>query len=677
MIDTNQVRFNFDHDAIAQDFVIFEAKRDSGNYNHSKVPDVALQQCQALAVAYDRGSSCYILYRRSFAEKNSLKQMLESYEGNIRVREVTSRQLAEKQSYRLAQLLCNAIPSLGMDCELYHNVTGKLYYLERGWTRYKKDQLASFWTLQISFTWEGCIKLEVQTFSNVQFKKNVQDKPQYLLDQTNFLPRRVLKEERNNSAPRFVMAAWSPNYKNTVPFLEFGSLTEYRKCKVGILQRFLRDVQTLLSPYLSLEMVALDESCHIGDKHNDSSMSGIRQRLKQKPLYLKDAVCSEQSANLVSLVRQELDQYSSITPADGEPPEGAALIRIIHSKEYCEINEEPDVYADAPKNVAVQHVTVEDFSLDGAKEDPGLRKIIQELAIKLDVYEGRMSCYNWANLNFPNPVTFVMAKKADKSKPVCYQRLRVMPDGILRFDTWEEPNCWTSQEEEKIAKAFENDKGWFDRQVEGLVCEDIEHIHVIRRTDRYTLPAMEELESRLSATREDEPLSVEVIVAAIQNGLDRFTDLEQERCSAMIDAIREYGKQISRKELNNIFNMRSGLGKKLNDMIMEETGIMVNARLKQKQLRDLIFGGTLDIRHFCEGKTQYYYSGYSDKSLKWTLPHACRIRKVTSMGELLQFERYLPLLEVDFVRANGWTVIPFPFKYLREWGKLQQVAQKM
>ena len=105
MIDTNQVRFNFDHDAIAQDFVIFEAKRDSGNYNHSKVPDVALQQCQALAVAYDRGSSCYILYRRSFAEKNSLKQMLESYEGNIRVREVTSRQLAEKQSYRLAQLL--------------------------------------------------------------------------------------------------------------------------------------------------------------------------------------------------------------------------------------------------------------------------------------------------------------------------------------------------------------------------------------------------------------------------------------------------------------------------------------------------------------------------------------------------------------------------------------------
>ena len=118
MIATNQVRFIFDHEAIAQDFVIFEARRDSGNYNCSKVPEVALQQCQALAVAYDWGNRCYILYRRSSAEKNFLKQVLENCEGDTLVQEVTSRQLAEKQSYRLAQLLCNAIPSLGIERQL-------------------------------------------------------------------------------------------------------------------------------------------------------------------------------------------------------------------------------------------------------------------------------------------------------------------------------------------------------------------------------------------------------------------------------------------------------------------------------------------------------------------------------------------------------------------------------
>lgn len=139
-------------------------------------------------MAYDRGNRCYILYKRCSAEKNFLKQTLECYEGDVRVQEVTSRQLAEKQDYRLAQLLCNAIPSLSADCEVYHNITGKLFYFEQGWIKYIREQLAGFWTLQISFSWEGCIKLEVKTFSNVQFKKNTQDKPQYLLDRTNFAP---------------------------------------------------------------------------------------------------------------------------------------------------------------------------------------------------------------------------------------------------------------------------------------------------------------------------------------------------------------------------------------------------------------------------------------------------------------------------------------------------------
>lgn len=65
MIPTNQLQITFDHEAIANDFVILEAKRDSGDYRNSLVPDLALQVGCALAVVYyTYGDCCYILYDR-------------------------------------------------------------------------------------------------------------------------------------------------------------------------------------------------------------------------------------------------------------------------------------------------------------------------------------------------------------------------------------------------------------------------------------------------------------------------------------------------------------------------------------------------------------------------------------------------------------------------------------
>ena len=678
MIDTNQMKFSFDHEAIARDFVIFEARRDSGNYDKSKVPDVALQECRALAVAYDWGNSCYILYQRASAEKISLKRTLEGYESDVQVREIASSQLAEKQSFRLAQLLCNAIPSLGSGCKMFHNVTGKLYYSEPGWIYRKNEQLIGLWVLQILFTRENCVSIGVKTFSNLRYKHNMQDKPQYLLDETNYALRRALKEEPDKSGERFIPVAINSKRKNTVPFLEFGSLAEYRSCKVGVFQRFLQDTRTLLAPYLSLELTAMDESIHIGTESANNSMMDIRHRLKQCPLYLEDAVVSEQSARLASMLRQELERYSGIALLDGAPSENAALIRIIHSEEYYESMNEHDIYADAPKNCVVQHVTLEDFHLSGMnrcmtqdKEDASLRKIIQELAIKLDIYQGVMGCYNWPALGFLLPVNFVTANKGGvgKDTSICYQRLEIKPDGKLQFDTWEQMPFAEDREKEQIAFAFETKNGKIDRQVKGLVYEDIDNIHIIYDTDRYTLPNMERLEQILSATRDETTILVDVIVEAMQAGIKNLDAAEQERCRIIIDGLQSYKPRVSRKELKGILNLRTKLGKKLNGLIFERTGFLINSGLKQKENRELFFGGTLDIRHFCEGDTQYYYSGYHGKSLNRTLAHACRIRKVISTGSILQFERYLPLLEVDFVRASAWTVVPFPFKYLREWAK--------
>ncbi len=43
------------------------------------------------------------------------------------------------------------------------------------------------------------------------------------------------------------------------------------------------------------------------------------------------------------------------------------------------------------------------------KEDHKLLKVIQELAIKIDVNRRQMTCYDWSKLGFNKPITFVVA----------------------------------------------------------------------------------------------------------------------------------------------------------------------------------------------------------------------------------------------------------------------------
>ncbi|OUN25789.1 hypothetical protein [Pseudoflavonifractor sp. An85] len=676
MIHTNQMEIDFDFEAIAKDFSIFEARRDQGNYWKSRVPDVALQECKALAVVYERGPSCYILYHRASVEQHSLKQVLECCEDNVRVQEISAQEMAETKKHLLAQLLCNALPSIQANGELYHNVTGNLYYMQPSWVNYRKEVLASFWTLQISFTKDCCVKLDVKTFSNARLKQGSKNKPQYLFDPECYILRRALRDDPGNSTDRFVIGALNQRRKNTIPFLEFGSLTDYQNCKVGILHQFLRDVRKSLSPYLSLTMVSLDESTHLGVCGSVDSMTGIRNRLRETPLYLEDTVRNEQSRTLISMLRYELAQYSEVTFMEGTPEKGDALLRIIHHPLFYEDHPEDDEYLKAPKHCVVQHITVEDFQLTGMnarrtkeKEDHKLLKVIQELAIKIDISRRQMSCYDWAKLGVNRPVTFVMASSdyKDKSEPICYDMLRIQPGGELYFESWQQSFWEDNSEREKISAAFETPHGKFNPTIKGLVYEEENNIHIIYDTDRYTLPNMQDLEQVLSATRDDEQVPAKPLVETVQKYADSLSGNESVRCQMILDEINQHGMQVSRKELRHILNLRSNLGKQINRFIFEETGVLIGNTLKSARNKEALFGGVLGIRHFCKDGAQYYYSGYLGSSLNRTLPHACRIRRVCSTGPTLQFQHYLPLLEVDFVRASGWPVIPFPFKYLHEW----------
>ena len=286
---------------------------------------------------------------------------------------------------------------------------------------------------------------------------------------------------------------------------------------------------------------------------------------------------------------------------------------------------------------------------------------------KRDILHGRITCYDWAALGYEVPVNFVIANRQAKDEPIFYRRLRVLPDGALQFSQWQDQPFWEDMEQEKIAAAFQNKKGKLDSAVEGLVYEDPEDIHIIRRTERYTLPQMDKLQDLLISTRDEEWLDVAPPLSVVESLLPDAPEKDRRNLAIICSNLAALGTQAPRKKLRTSLGLRTALGRSVNEEIYARTGVRIGSGIKRKDVMEELMGGTLGIRLFNQENAQYYYGGRLPKSVQHSLPHACRIRKVTSTGGIPHFEKYLPLLEVEFVRAGAWTVLPFPFKYLREW----------
>lgn len=93
-----------------------------------------------------------------------------------------------------------------------------------------------------------------------------------------------------------------------------------------------------------------------------------------------------------------------------------------------------------------------------------------------------------------------------------------------------------------------------------------------------------------------------------------------------------------------------------------------NTKLRGKSMRESLLSGCLDIRTYDEDGHTYYFVGDIGAGMQTTVGHAANIRELCTEGSgKVDIERVLPLMDVDFVRNGQLTVVPFPFKYLREY----------
>ena len=90
--------------------------------------------------------------------------------------------------------------------------------------------------------------------------------------------------------------------------------------------------------------------------------------------------------------------------------------------------------------------------------------------------------------------------------------------------------------------------------------------------------------------------------------------------------------------------------------------------LRSKDSREEFLAGVTDIRVFEKNDKVYYYVGVIGDGMQSKVNHAANIRAIEPYKDSsIHTKEILPLMNVPFVRNGQLTVIPFPFKYLREW----------
>ena len=674
---TNQMDLSFDLERIRKDFVLYAIRHDGKHDFKSPIPDMILQIGQALSVLYEN-SCCYALFRSGSpqSQKATLKQLLEQQNSTLRVQQIDPETLYHNQ---LAQLLFNALPILGNQRAEYCNLSGKLYYPLSTCQHRSKGVLNSFSVLNFSITGKKCIRMDLKTFSNAKYFKS-KTGPQYLFDAKSGALRRALDSDKSTLEVRYVQKSLSPAGKNTIPFLSFDSIQNFRESKIGILHRFLHDAETFLAPYLQMTPLPIQEGTHYVPELHES-LPAIRRLLANVPIYLEDTVQSAESAELKALLEYELEQYSQLKISSGQPQPGSVLFRIIHNPIYYIDRSQPDPHFSGPSDYIIQHLTVEDFQLANdyyahkEKESPSLKKVIQELAIKQDILCQSMSVYDWKQLAFTEPLTFAIAEHSKNDSPCIYKRLTVDPDGRLHFDAWKQDAGIPDPSQEQIENAFLTSKGKFDCCVEGLIRFSSGPLYIIRSTDQITLPPMNALESVLRTTTDKRPLSVPPIAETARRLYASADSKNQANFAKAISELEKLGEEATRRKIKVAINLHTTAGKQINGTYYSETGILIGNGIKQQENMERYFGAMLDIRWYQQNNAVYCFSGYRSKGLNRQFPHACRVREIIADdgSDCSNFvERLLPLLAIDFVRTSGWTVLPFPFKYLREWSyKLQ------
>ena len=334
-------------------------------------------------------------------------------------------------------------------------------------------------------------------------------------------------------------------------------------------------------------------------------------------------------------------------------------VRYIHDKSFYS-DSEVDPHQESMEDYVVQHITVENFK---HQSSAAVYNILKELVIKKDIAIGKITLVDWSQYGYKADWLFGVVVDGT------YYFMTIHPDGSFKIEALKR-NLFTMTEYDKYMDYFglnEENKNDY-RGVIGLVKDAEGNINLIKDTNMYSMPdytAMGDVLKNVASEGRFPGKDVVTWLRLVMDTTDKIkVHAELDIVIPHIDVNAEYTKA-------NVMGLFKGITtkKEVVRYVFENTGIMLYAYLRGEEERREYLSGNIDINYFDYDDTHAKYSvGEIGNGMKYTIERASVVREIQAVeGSKLIFKKVLPLMGVEFVRYGMLTVVPFPFKYLREY----------
>jgi len=656
---SNELNVTFNYSKIDEDFDIY-CISTSDKYIKGGAEFLDIDDIKISSIVFEKGNSFYAMIPKDTTSRSLFIKLLNSKDdGNsLSLKAVLSKDVPANI---MAQLFLNALTSPTDKILSFNNLSGKLLCFRAEWLDKRKENMHC---IEIKITKNLDIKIIAHRMSAVALKKwmnfgkrKFEEYPQYEFSYNNHTLRRVSKESRNRKE-NFIMKPVN-NEKGFVTFFDFSDYKKFTCTKIGVLYEMLDVLNKEYGEYIDIKFkrYKIDDVLKCKRKKLESYIEIVANEIIKQGIHFVDEVKTSTSKDYLSDI---VSKVKEIVP-DAECSIGEELmkeklnIRYIHDKSFYEAYDS-DPHQDEMKDYAVQHITVENFKSDS---DAVIKNILKELVIKNDLNIGKITLDDWNKLGFKNDWLFCV--QSDEK----YYFMTVHNDGTFTIDT-AKLELFTESKYDKYIEQFS-----VNNDIIGLISDSDGNINLIKNTDLYSIPDFSFIGDILKNVAEDEKFTGSDLKVWMED-LENTTD-NMNTSTILIDTIPKIddAKEYSKAEIMGLLKpYKSRAAKKeIVNYVFQNTGKLIYSYMRGEEEKNEFLSGNIDINYIKESDNSALFSvGEIGNSMNYSIDRASVLRRIEAVeGSRLFFRDLLPLMGVEFVRNGMLTVLPFPFKYLREY----------
>lgn len=665
---TNEVMANVRESSIEKDFDFYKITT-SDKYIKGGTAFLDADASFIRSIVYERGKSFYIMTQKNTTSRSELMRKLEEYD-DAESLSLVQVNVKEVPQHLLIQLFLNALSNPTNELCSYNNLSGKLLCYKPSWIdRNNEGVIWGLNCIEIRLSEDMCIHLKAHRMTSVMLKNKMKfqkrkfhEYPQYEFSYNNHTLKRVGRDGLDNKTN--LIQKPLDGEKGKAIFFDFADYDTFSCTKIGVLYDILNLIKQEYSAYVELQLkeYTVDSCLQYKRKELEEYKPVVSDVIADKGVILIDEVKSSTSEEYLNDVANEMiTVVPGVNATVGKRLSKKKLnVRYIHDKNYYD-SEDP--HQNDLTGYVVQHITVENFKHSAQS---AVFNVLKELVIKNDLKNGKISIINWEKYGFLDD--WIFGTVFDKE----YFFIKIHPDGSFIIEQMERNLFNMSEYDEYMDYLGINEKSVNDyRGVIGVVKDAEGNVNLIKDTNKYSVPDIEQIGDILKEVSENHLFNGDEVVSLLRNtSLSTSNKKVSAEIEALIPSI-ELKKTYSKKDVMNMLSGRT-TKKEVVKFVYENTGIKLYAYLRGEECRNDLLSGNIDINFIRIGNDSAMYCvGEVGNGLKYTFERTSVMREIQAVpGSEMIFEKLLPLMGVEFVRYGMLTVVPFPFKYLREYADL-------